>query len=46
MSLRALAIWKVILAPLVFADVILLSVRIDRLIHPERLPLRTRLAGP
>jgi hypothetical protein len=41
-SLRALAIWNVTIAPLVFANLILLSVRIDRFIHPERLPLQKR----
>jgi hypothetical protein len=46
-SLRVLAIWNLIIAPLVFAKLILLSVRIDRFIHPERLPLRKdiQLAG-
>jgi hypothetical protein len=34
MSFRAIAIRNFIIAPLVFADLILLSVRIDRLIHP------------
>jgi hypothetical protein len=36
MSFRAFAIRKFIIAPLLFADLILLSVRIDRLIHPVK----------
>jgi len=41
-SLRAFAIRNLIIAPLVFANLILLSVRIDRFIHRERLTLRKR----
>jgi hypothetical protein len=39
-SLRAAAICDFIMALLVFADIILLEVRIERFIHLERLPLR------
>jgi hypothetical protein len=39
-SLRAAAICEFIMALLVFANIILLSVRIARFIHLERLPSR------
>ena len=46
MSFRASAIWNAIIAPFVFADFILLSVRIDRLIHPVKTASTNRNRRP
>jgi hypothetical protein len=46
MSFRAFATRNFIIVPLVFADNILLSVRIDRLIHPEKTASTNKTRSP
>jgi len=46
MSFRAFAIRNFIIAPLVFADLILLSVRIDRLIHIVKTASTNKIRRP